>query len=97
MPARQEHFAILEEQPYGSIPHLALHGIADNFLTEDDLVTAQALRLCLAAEDQALGRLGHDFTYAVCSVLAAPVPAACATRRPGPLRPGYHTTLDEAS
>ena len=64
---------------------------------EDDLVTAQALRLCLAAEDQALGRLGHDFTYAVCSVQAAPVPGACVTRRPGPLMPGYHTTLDEAS
>jgi len=97
MPALQEHFAILEQQPYGSILHLALHGIAHNFLAEDDLVTAQALRLCLAAEDQALGRLGHDFTYAVCSVLAAPVPAACASRRPGPPAPRYHITLDEAS
>ncbi len=97
IPALQRHFAIVEEQPYGSILHLALHGIAHNFVAEDDLVTAQALRLCLAAEDQPLGRLGHDFTYAVCSVLAAPVPAACATGRRGPLGPGYDTTLDEAS
>lgn len=97
IPALQEHFAILEEQPYGSILHLALHGIAHNFLAEDDPVTAQALRLCLAAEDQALGRLGHDFTYAVCSALATPVPEAHAIRRRGVLGPGYDTTLDQAS
>ena len=60
---------ILEEHPYGGILHLALHGIAHNFLAEDDPATAAALRLCLSAEDQALVRLGHDFTYAVCSPL----------------------------
>jgi 2-polyprenyl-3-methyl-5-hydroxy-6-metoxy-1,4-benzoquinol methylase len=73
MPALHRHFAILEEHPYGGILHLALHGIAHNFLAEDDPATIQALRLCLSAEDQALTRLGHDFTYAVCSPLAAPV------------------------
>jgi 2-polyprenyl-3-methyl-5-hydroxy-6-metoxy-1,4-benzoquinol methylase len=91
MPALQRHFAMLEEHPYGSILHLALHGIACNFLAEDDPGTVQALRLCLAAEDQALGRLGHDFTYAVCSALAAPVPDRHAIRRRDPLRPGYDT------
>jgi SAM-dependent methyltransferase len=69
----------------------------DHLLTFQVADARQALRLCLAAEDQALGRLGHDFTYAVCSVLAAPVPAACATGQRGPLGPGYDTTLDEAS
>jgi SAM-dependent methyltransferase len=91
MPSLQRHFAILEEHPYGSILHLALHGIACNFLAEDDPGTAQALRLCLAAEDQALRRLGHDFTYAVCSALAAPVPDTGAIRRRDQLRPGYDT------
>jgi 2-polyprenyl-3-methyl-5-hydroxy-6-metoxy-1,4-benzoquinol methylase len=92
MPALQRCFAILEQRPYGSILHLALHGIAHNFLAEDDPGTVQALRLCLAAEDQALGRLGHDFTYAVCSALAAPVPDTRAIRRRDPVRPGYDTT-----
>ena len=32
MPALHRRFAILEEHPYGSILHLALHGIARNFL-----------------------------------------------------------------
>jgi 2-polyprenyl-3-methyl-5-hydroxy-6-metoxy-1,4-benzoquinol methylase len=91
MPALQRHFTILEEHPYGSILHLALPGIAHNFLAEDDPGTLQAVRQCLAAEDQALGRLGHDFTYAVCSALAAPVPATRAIRRRDPLRPGYDT------
>jgi 2-polyprenyl-3-methyl-5-hydroxy-6-metoxy-1,4-benzoquinol methylase len=73
MPALQRHFAILEEHPYGGILHLALHRIAHNFLAEDDPSTVRSLRLCLTAEDQALVRLGHDFTYAVCSALANPV------------------------
>jgi 2-polyprenyl-3-methyl-5-hydroxy-6-metoxy-1,4-benzoquinol methylase len=66
MPALHRRFAVLEEHPYGSILHLALHGIAANFLAGDP-GTAQLMRQCLAAEDQALSRLGHDFTYAVCS------------------------------
>jgi SAM-dependent methyltransferase len=92
MPALQRRFAILEQHPYGSILHLALHGIAHNFLAEDDPGTVRAWRLCLAAEDQALGRLGHDFTYAACSALASPVPDTRAIRRRNPLRPGYDTT-----
>ena len=89
-PALHRHFAILEEHPRGSILHLALHGIAHNFLA-DDPGTAQVLRQCLAAEDQALSRLGHDFTYAVCAPLAAPAPAAAARAggRRRPARPGY--------
>lgn len=75
-----------------SILHLAPHGIACNFLAKDDPDTAQALRLCLAAEDQALRHLGHDFTYAACSALAAPVPDTRPIRRRDPLRPGYDTT-----
>ncbi len=66
MPALHRRFTILEQHPYGSILHLALHGIAHNFLA-DDPGTDQVMRQCLAAEEQALSRLGHDFTYAVCS------------------------------
>ncbi len=73
MPALHRHFAVLEQHPYGSILHLALHGIAGHFLA-DDPGTAQVMRQCLAAEEQALRRLGHDFTYAVCSPLAVPAP-----------------------
>jgi 2-polyprenyl-3-methyl-5-hydroxy-6-metoxy-1,4-benzoquinol methylase len=72
MPAVQRYFAILEEHPYGGVLHVALHGIAHNFLA-DDPGTVRSLGLCLTAEDQALGRLGYDFTYAVCSALANPV------------------------
>lgn len=52
------------------------------------------LRQGLAAEDQALSRLGHDFTYAVCAPLAAPAPAATARarRRRRPAGPGYDVT-----
>lgn len=90
MPALHRRFAVLEERPYGSILHLALHGIAHNFLA-DDPGTAQAMRACMAAEDRSLSRLGHDFTYAVCSALAAPAPAMRAGRRL-PARPGYDIT-----
>jgi hypothetical protein len=73
MPALQRYFAILEEHPYGGILHLALHSIAHNFQAGDDPSTVRSLGLCLTAEDQALARLGSDFTYAVCSALANPV------------------------
>ena len=66
MPALHRHFTVMEEHPCGSILHLALHGIAHNFLSEDP-GTTQVMQQCLAAEEQALSRLGHDFTYAVCS------------------------------
>ena len=67
MPALHRRFTVLEQHPYGSILHLALHGIAHNFLADDPAGTSQVIRACLAAEEQALARLGHDFTYAVCS------------------------------
>jgi SAM-dependent methyltransferase len=35
MPAPHQRFAVVEEHPYGSILHLALYGIAHNFLAED--------------------------------------------------------------
>jgi hypothetical protein len=43
------------------------------------------------------GYSGSCVKDTVCSVLAAPGPAACATGQRGPLGPGYDTTLDEAS
>lgn len=87
MPALHRRFTVLEEHPYGSILHLALHGIAHNFLA-DDPGTAQVMRACLAAEDQALHRLGHDFSYAVCSPRPAPQSAQAghAVRRLRPAR-----------
>jgi SAM-dependent methyltransferase len=93
VPALHRRFAVLEEHPYGSILHLALHGIASNFLAGDP-GTAQVMRQCLAAEDQALSRLGHDFTYAVCSPRRVPQPAQAerwpsAVPRQRPARPGY--------
>jgi hypothetical protein len=45
-----------------------------------------------AADEQALSRLGHDFTYAVCSALAAPAPAARTGLRRHPARPRYDIT-----
>ena len=47
----------------------------------DDPGTAQVMRQCVAAEEQALSRLGHDFTYAVCSPLAAPAQGRGGLRR----------------
>lgn len=91
MPALLRRFAVLEEHPYGSIQHLAMHGIAHNFLA-DDHATDQVLRACLAAEDRALRRLGYDFTYALCSPLATPVSVALAGWRRSPARPGYDVT-----
>jgi hypothetical protein len=73
MPAQHRCFEVLEQHPYGSTLHLAPHGIAHNFLAEDP-GTTQVLRQCLAAEERAPSRLGHDFTYAVCAPLAAPRP-----------------------
>jgi 2-polyprenyl-3-methyl-5-hydroxy-6-metoxy-1,4-benzoquinol methylase len=66
LPAVRRLFTVLEEHPYGgTVLHIALSGIAQNFLG-DDPVTAQLLKQCFAAEDEALPRLGHDFTYMVC-------------------------------
>ena len=85
MPALHRHFAVLEQHPYGSILHLALYGIAGNFLA-DDPGTAQVMRQCLVAEEQALRRLGHDFTYAVCSPLAVPAPGHAVSAGPRRVR-----------
>jgi 2-polyprenyl-3-methyl-5-hydroxy-6-metoxy-1,4-benzoquinol methylase len=65
LPALRRWFTILEQRPYGgTVLHIALSGIAQNFLG-DDPATAQLLERCFAAEDLALPSLGHDFTYAV--------------------------------
>jgi 2-polyprenyl-3-methyl-5-hydroxy-6-metoxy-1,4-benzoquinol methylase len=66
LPALHQHFTILEAHPYGSVLHLALHGIAHNFLGED-AATGQAVQQCLAAEDEALAHLGHDYLFAICA------------------------------
>ena len=96
MPALHRRFTVLEEHPYGSILHLALHGIAHNFLA-DDPGTTEVIQACLAAEDQALPRLGGDFTYAVCSPRAKPGIGlqerhVTATRARAPAGPGYEAT-----
>jgi SAM-dependent methyltransferase len=77
LPSLRRRFAILEQHPYGSILHLALHGIAHNFLGNDP-ATAQVMQQCVTAEDEALARLGHDFVYAVCS--PREVPQTCSPR-----------------
>jgi hypothetical protein len=71
MPALHRRFTVLEEHPYGSILHLALRGIACNFLA-DDPDTARAIQACLAAEERALPRRGADFVCAVCSSRVEP-------------------------
>ena len=55
----------MEEHSYGSILHLALHDIAHNFMA-DDPATAQVVEQCIAAEEQALARVGPNFVLAVC-------------------------------
>jgi 2-polyprenyl-3-methyl-5-hydroxy-6-metoxy-1,4-benzoquinol methylase len=65
MPSLRRHFTIVEEHSYGSILPLALQDIAHNF-TADDPATAQVVEQCIAAEDQALARLGPNFVLAVC-------------------------------
>jgi SAM-dependent methyltransferase len=67
LPALRRWFTILEERPYGgTVLHIALSGIAQNFLGEDR-ASAQLIEQCFVAEDEALPTLGHDFIYAVCS------------------------------
>ena len=67
LPALHRWFTVLEERPYGgTVLHIALSGIAQNFLG-DDAETAALLRQCFAAEDEAFPRLGHDFVFAVCA------------------------------
>ena len=65
MPALRRHFTIEEEHSYGSVLHLALQDVAHNFLG-DGPATAEVVEQCIAAEEQALARLGPNFVLAVC-------------------------------
>ncbi|WP_042364339.1 class I SAM-dependent methyltransferase [Streptacidiphilus neutrinimicus] len=66
LPGLRRVFDVVEERPYGgTVLHIALSGIAHNFLTEDP-ETEDLLELCFAFEDKALPELGHDFTAMVC-------------------------------
>lgn len=67
--ALHHSFKVLEERPYGgTLLHIALSGIAQNFMG-DDPETMRLLNQCFAAEDEALPELGNDFTFAVCAPL----------------------------
>jgi hypothetical protein len=65
---------------------LALQDIAHNF-TADDPATAQVVEQCIAAEDQALARLGPNFVLAVCRP----------HDKPGTGSPAGRTTAGESS
>jgi hypothetical protein len=68
LPALREHFEIIELRPYGgSLLHLALSGIAHNFVTDDPEV-GRVLEMCASAEDALLaaGEIESDFIVAVC-------------------------------
>jgi 2-polyprenyl-3-methyl-5-hydroxy-6-metoxy-1,4-benzoquinol methylase len=66
LPGLRRVFDVVEERPYGgTVLHIALSGIAHNFLADDD-ETAMLLDHCFAFEDKALPELGHDFTALVC-------------------------------
>ena len=76
--------------------HLAMRGIACNFLAGDP-GTARAIQACLAAEERALPRLGADFVCAVCSPRAEPWTGleaghVTATGASTPARLGYDAT-----
>src|SRR5205814_1132411 len=86
MPSLRRHFTLVEEHSYGGILPLALHDIAHNF-TADDPATAQVLEQCIAAEDQALARLGPNFVLAVCQPHG----------QPGTGSPAGHSTAGESS
>lgn len=66
LPGIRRNFEVLEERPYGgTVLHIALSGIAHNFL-DGSAETRELLELCFAAEDEALPELGHDFVALVC-------------------------------
>jgi ubiquinone/menaquinone biosynthesis C-methylase UbiE len=65
LPAFRRRFNVLEERPYGgTVLHIALSGIAQNFL-DDSPETEELLKKCFEAEDAVLADLGHDFVYMV--------------------------------
>jgi 2-polyprenyl-3-methyl-5-hydroxy-6-metoxy-1,4-benzoquinol methylase len=71
LPALRRRFDVLEERPYGgTVLHLALSGIAQNFL-DGSPATSEWIEKCFMAEDEALPQLGHDFVFAVCKPKAA--------------------------
>jgi hypothetical protein len=86
MPSLRRHFTIEEEHSYGSILPLALQDVAHNFMA-DDPATAQVVEQCIAAEDQALARLGPNFVLAVCRPHG----------QPGTGSPAGRTTAGESS
>src|SRR5262249_53826763 len=66
VPAILTNFTVVKELPYGgTVLHVALSGISQNFLG-DDPETRSLLDICFAAEDEALPELGHDFVFMVC-------------------------------
>jgi 2-polyprenyl-3-methyl-5-hydroxy-6-metoxy-1,4-benzoquinol methylase len=66
LPSIHANFEVVEDLPYGgTVLHVALSGIAQNFLG-DDAETAELVARCFAAEDADLPRLGHDFAFMVC-------------------------------
>ncbi|WP_152626605.1 class I SAM-dependent methyltransferase [Streptacidiphilus carbonis] len=66
LPSVRRNFEVLEECPYGgTVLHIALSGIAHNFL-DGSPETGELLELCFQAEDAALPELGHDFVALVC-------------------------------
>jgi 2-polyprenyl-3-methyl-5-hydroxy-6-metoxy-1,4-benzoquinol methylase len=68
LPAIRENFTVVEERPYGgTVLHVALSGIAQNFL-DDDAATRELIQTCFTCEDEELPGLGHDFAFLVCAV-----------------------------
>lgn len=71
LPGLRRLFDVVEERPYGgTVLHIALSGIAHNFLGQD-AETLALLEQCFAAEDKALPEVGHDFVALVCRPRAA--------------------------
>ena len=71
LPGLRQGFEVVEERPYGgTVLHIALSGIAHNFL-DPDPETLALLDRCFAAEDEALPEIGHDFVALVCRPRAA--------------------------
>jgi len=69
MPMLHKVFNVLEVNAYGgTILHILFHGIAHNFLSEDD-ETQRLLNVCFQLEDSLLknGDVESDFVVAVCA------------------------------
>jgi 2-polyprenyl-3-methyl-5-hydroxy-6-metoxy-1,4-benzoquinol methylase len=67
LPAIRANFDVVEELPYGgTVLHVALSGISQNFLA-DDAETRALVERCFRFEDEHLAELGNDFAFMVCS------------------------------